>query len=161
MRGVRPQRRRRDLGTSCRDISVETAWMATARITSVMGGDSWARLARAGLSGGEPAWQLCTCGHRRVYTGAWQKGHMSGNGTMTWPDGMGPEPAVPGSKYEGEYKNDFRHGHGTLIWPDGPETQRVAGVENAETRVQWFMGVLRHGHTIFLKADQTSCDDAV
>ena len=24
---------------------------------------------------------------RRVYTGAWQKGHMSGSGTMTWPDG--------------------------------------------------------------------------
>eukprot|EP00439_Symbiodinium_sp_Y106_P049469 s1374_g6.t1 len=47
---------------------------------------------------------------KRVYVGAWQKGHMCGKGAMTWPDG---------SRYEGEYKNDFRHGQGTLTWPDG------------------------------------------
>lgn len=62
---------------------MQTVWTARAHITSRTGeglqvgfGEATATPAVSQLSS-----------LRRVYTGAWQKGHMSGSGTMTWPDG--------------------------------------------------------------------------
>lgn len=105
---------------------------------------------RRGPSSARVIWQALSqtpclpamSGHTTPYTCAcmlWHAGHMSGNGSLSFPDGL---------SYEGRFVESRMEGHGVFVWPGGERYE--GGV----------LAGLRHGHggysandgTVFVRA---------
>jgi len=78
-----------------------------------------------------------------TYAGHWVHGTMSGDGQMTWPDGV---------LYVGEWMNGVRNGTGRLTWPDGSsyQGQFINGCVEGHGRKtmpdgSWFEGTFKEG----------------